>query len=129
MKHVTTKNGFTLVEILVVIALVAILVALALPSYRQYVRQANRAEAHQLLLNWANNQELWRATHPTYASAANLPAPTHDKYTFSISGVSATGFVLTATATGDQAYDEDRGTSCKPMTLDQSNAKTPAECW
>ena len=51
MKHQTSKNGFTLIELMVVIGIVAILVALAMPSYSNYVRKANRGEAQQLLMN------------------------------------------------------------------------------
>lgn len=130
MKTNIYSKGFTLIELMIVIAVVAILVALALPSYTQYVRKANRGEAQQLLLNWANNQELWRAAHTTYADASTaLGVPTHEKYTFTVTGTSATAYLLTATAIGDQAADKDKGTSCTALTMNQSNTKTPADCW
>ena len=130
MKHNASKKGFTLVELMVVVAIVAILVALALPSYARYVRKANRGEAQQLLVNWSNNQEIWRASHTTYATEANIIAPTHDKYTLAVSDVTATTYTLTATAkTPDQAKDEERGNPCTPMTLNQSNFKTHVDCW
>ena len=71
-KHLN-KRGFTLVELMIVVAVVAILVALALPSYSRYVRKANRGEAQQLLMNWANNQEIWRANDSDYASDVTVP--------------------------------------------------------
>lgn len=131
MKDKTADKGYSLVEIMIAIALVAVLVALAIPNYTKYVRKANRAEAHQLLMNWANNQEVWRANNTTYADADDIPVPTHDEYTFTVSGTSATAYTLTATPkTGSsQNHDEERGTACKPLTLNQSNAKTPADCW
>lgn len=129
MKRKTSKKGFTLVELMVVIAIVAILVALALPSYTRYIRKANRGEAQQLLLNWSNNQEIWRAAHTTYAGSGDIAVPTHDKYNFSVTGTSATAFILTADPTGDQAKDEERTVPCDPLTLDQSNGKNPPECW
>lgn len=130
MKCKTNRKGFTLVELMIVIAIVAILVALALPSYGRYVRKANRGEAQQLLLNWANNQELWRANNASYADESTaLGVPTHDKYTFTVTDESSTSYTLTADPINDQANDKDKGTSCDPLTLDQSNAKTPAECW
>ena len=133
MNSETNRKGFTLVELMIVIAIVAILVALALPSYAQYIRKANRGEAQQLLMNWANNQEIWRANDSDYASATTvppeIPLPTHDKYTFSHPPVSATSYTLIATATGDQANDKNHGTPCTALTLDQSNAKTPRDCW
>ena len=123
------KSGFSLIELLIVIAIVALLVGLALPAYQGWVRKANRGDAQQLLLNWANNQEIWRSNNPQYATTAQLPAPTHGKFNFALSNRTATTYTLTATATGDQANDKERGTTCTPMTLNQSGAKTPAVCW
>lgn len=123
------NSGFTLIELMIVIGIVALLVALALPSYQAWVRKANRGDAQQLLLNWANNQEIWRSNDNDYATTGELPAPTHGKYTFGLGNRTATTYTLTATATGDQANDKERGTSCTPMTLNQSGAKTPPVCW
>ena len=124
MKHKASKKGFTLVELMIAVAIVAILVALALPSYSRYIRKANRGEAQQLLMNWANNQEIWRANHTEYADDTQL-VPGHERYTFSLSNNSATTFTLTATAKDDQLKDTERGQSCTPLTLDQSNTKGP----
>jgi type IV pilus assembly protein PilE len=130
MKTNINRQGFSLIELMIVITIVAILVALALPSYTQYVRKANRGEAQQLLLNWSNNQEIWRAAHTTYADGTTaLGVPTHGKYTFTVTGTNATAFLLTATATGNQASDSDKGTSCTALTMNQSNTKAPADCW
>ncbi len=133
MKIKLGTYGFTMVELLIVITVVAILVALAIPSYTGYVRKANRGEAQQLLLNWANNQEIWRANNASYAdetTALGVPTqPAPAKYVFTVSGESAMTYILTATAQGDQAKDKEHGISCSVITLDQSNAKTDAECW
>ena len=150
MKHTSNRKGFSLVELMIVVTIVGVLVALALPSYTRYARKANRGEAQQLLLNWANNQEIWRATHTSYTGGAvqgdgtQLPIPTHAKYNFFVRAtassppvvgncvtVAPTGnvYVLIACPQGDQANDEDKGVACNPLTLNQSNAKTPAECW
>ena len=130
MKHMDNRRGFTLVELMIVVGIVAILVALALPSYGRYVRKANRGDAQQLLLNWANNQEIWRANDTDYATTGELALPTHDKYTFSLEVRTATTYTLRATAsTTDQLKDEERSASCSPLELDQSNGKTPPACW
>lgn len=127
------RKGFTLIELMIVIAVVAILVALAIPSYTQYIRKANRGEAQQLLMNWANNQEIWRAAHTEYAGSDDIAVPVSDdyKYTFAVSDETSTTFTLTATPKSgtDQVNDKEHGTACTALTLDQSNAKTPAECW
>ncbi len=144
MKHTNRKKGFTLVELMVVVAIVAILVALALPSYTRYVRKANRGEAQSILLNWANNQEIWRANNPEYADSGEITVPTHDKYNFFVRATAsdppvagdcanaaptATAYALIACPFGDQANDEERTQPCNPMTLNQSNLKLRPECW
>lgn len=129
MKNKGRRKGFSLIELMIVVMIVGILVALALPSYNRYVRKANRVEAQGLLMNWANNQEIWRANDFDYASDTEIPLPTHAKYTFTLPVTAPKTYTLTATATGDQAKDEDKGSSCTVLTLDQSNAKAPSDCW
>ena len=130
MKLKASKKGFTLVELMIVITIVAILLALAIPSYARYIRKSNRGEAQQLLMNWANNQEIWRANNTEYATLAQLPAPASDKFNFTLPTRTATTFILTATAsTADQLKDKEGNTTCSPLRLDQSNAKDPPNCW
>jgi type IV pilus assembly protein PilE len=122
--------GFTVIELMIVLVIVAILLALAYPSYIQYVRKGKRGEAQQLLMNWSINQEIWRSNNPQYATTTELPVPTNDNYTFTLPARSATVYTLQAAASGDQANDEARdGTSCTPLTLDQNGVKSPAVCW
>lgn len=123
------NKGFTLVELMITVGIVAILVALALPAYTKYVRKANRGEAQQMLMNWANMQEIWRANNAIYADKDDIAVPTHTKYTFTVTGETATAYVLTADPGGDQAKDRERGVACDPLTLDQSGAKNPGNCW
>jgi len=123
-------SGFTIIELMIVIAIVAILVALAYPSYSQYVMKARRGEAQQLLLNWSINQEIWRSNNTEYATLAQLPAPVHDDYNFSLPARSATAYTLQALAQDNQTNDKARdGTSCTTLTLNQSGVKTEAACW
>jgi len=132
-KSSVRAKGMTLIELIIVLVIVALLVALAVPSFQAYVRKANRGDAQQMLMNWANNQEIWRSNNTTYAanlaSPNGIPVPTHSAFTFAISNISATTYTLTATATPDQLKDKQFGTTCSPMTLNQSNVKTPADCW
>jgi type IV pilus assembly protein PilE len=131
-------RGFTLIELMITIAVVALLVALALPGYQQFIRKSNRGEAQQLMMNYANLEEIWRANNNTYADETGITLPTHDKYAFYIRNAGSTcanadptgnAYVVVACAQGNQANDKDQGTTCTPLTLDQSNAKTPAVCW
>lgn len=132
MKTLHTKRifGFTIIELMIVLVIVAILLAVAYPSYIKYARKAKRGEAQQILLNWSINQEIWRSNNTSYANTTDLPVPTNDYYTLDTVGdPNATTYVLQATALGDQLNDNSRGVTCSPMTLNQAGVKTPAECW
>jgi len=126
------RSGFTVIELMIVVVIVGILVALAFPSYVQYVRKAKRGEAQQLLLNWAINQEIWRSNNISYAGLGDLAAPTHDHYNFDTNGVdpTATVYTLRAIGQGDQTNDVSRdGTPCTTLRLTQAGEKLEAACW
>ena len=130
------RSGFTIIELMIVLVIVALLLALAYPSYINYVRKARRGEAQQLILNWSINQEIWRSNHTAYAPISNdplvgMPAPTHDDYTFDFSvAPTATAYTLQGNARNDQVNDKARdGTPCTNLTLDQSGVKVEAACW
>jgi type IV pilus assembly protein PilE len=131
--HGKKRSGFTIIELMIVIGIVALLVTLAYPAYSQYVRKARRGEAQQLLLNWSINQEIWRSNNSAYADRNDLPAPAHDDYLFRFKDnvdPTATEYTLEAAASGNQTNDVARdGTSCATLTLNQSGMKTRAACW
>lgn len=140
MKRKQSFRGFTLVELMVVVAIVALLVALSLPAYQRYIRKANRAEAQQLMMQYANLQEIWRANDSDYAKSSDIAVPAHGRYTFYVRATgntcenqdpTATQYTVVACALGgtDQVNDEERGASCSPLTLDQADIKTPINCW
>lgn len=122
-------KGFTLVELMISLIIVAILVALAYPSFVEYIRKAKRGDAQQLLINWSVNQEIYKSNNPTYAGAGDLAPPTVDDYVLSVSNVSASTYTLTANATGSQEADSEDGQSCDVMTIDQNGLKQPLPCW
>ena len=100
--------------------------------------KANRGDAQQLLMNWSINQEIWRSNHTLYAAddaSTGIPAPTHDKFRFTIADRSATAYTLQAEARDGQAEDKtkDGATYCGKLgsllTLSQNGVKGPAGCW
>lgn len=134
------NKGFTLIELMIVVAIVGILSAIAYPSYQNYVQQARRADAQADLLELAQWMERQFTVNGTYVSdidgdndfdADDLPfkkspADGNDTfYTITPAGT-ATTFTLTATRAGAQAADR-----CGTMTVTQTGAKTAAanDCW
>ena len=125
------KQGFTIIELMIVLVIVAILLALAYPSYVDYVRKGKRGEAQQILMNAAVNLEIYRSNNPDYDNQAVVPADgSVDNYNFTLTGANANSYLLTAIAQGDQTNDKARnGTLCQQMTLNQNGVKGPAACW
>jgi type IV pilus assembly protein PilE len=122
------KSGFTLVELMIVVAIVAILIMLSYPSYVSFIRKSDRSDAQAELLNWANLQHLWRADHNSFNTGID-PADT-EYYVYTITDLSATSFTLIATAQGGQAEDNEGGVDCDVLSVEETGMfRLPAECW
>jgi type IV pilus assembly protein PilE len=116
-------RGFTLVEIVVALMLVALLVMLAYPSFRAQWLKARRGDGRVALMQLQQTQERWRADHPAYAAAADLNAPersAHGHYRLGVHATSASGYELHAEAQGAQRED----TVCKVLRVRQSQGET-----
>lgn len=102
-------RGLTLVELLVALALVALLASLAYPSHRGAVFRARRADALAALMQLQAAQERHRSQHPSYAgsvAALGLPAVTPGgHYALTVSAAGAAGYEAMASAQGDQTHD------------------------
>lgn len=136
-------KGFTLIELMIVVAIVGILAAIAYPAYQQYVIDARRADGHSALLALQMAMEKYRGSCPTYAanigsadncgtSTVNGFAVSRDQhYNLAISGNTGNAYTLTATPQGVQAGD----TTCATITLAVSagnprGLKGPSNgCW
>lgn len=128
------EHGFTLIELLIVVAIIGILAVVAYPSYQNHTFESRRADAYTAILRIQLAEENWRASHSSYTAdltSAGLNTSTSSSegyYTLSVSGTSATGYKITATAQGSQANDS----LCTKIELTKAAAgetKSPASCW
>lgn len=120
MQHL--QRGFTLIELMMVTAIVGILASVAVPSFQEPLQRARRIDGVTALLQLQMSQEQWRSGSTQYASLTELRAPATSSqrhYTLAVTDATASGYSLTATATGAQASD--RG--CRVLRLVVANGQ------
>jgi type IV pilus assembly protein PilE len=133
-------QGFTLIELMVVVAIVAILAAIAYPSYEDSIRKSRRGQAQADLVELATQAERFHTVNNTYVGFwDSLPAERkvspregdEVSYELDMEEVSSSTFTLVADPKGRQLKD----TRCLEMTLDQAGQKTESgsgqltDCW
>jgi type IV pilus assembly protein PilE len=129
-------HGFSLLELVVALAIVAILASLSLPGYRAQQLRVRRTEAISALMQVAAMQERYYLQHRTYTPSLAAAPPAglglrasseHGRYAIAITAADAAGFSATATAVGDQAGDS----RCATFTIDDAGARTATspDCW
>ncbi|QSI34081.1 prepilin-type N-terminal cleavage/methylation domain-containing protein [Variovorax sp. RKNM96] len=131
------EKGFTLIELMITVAIVGILAAIAYPSYTEYVKRSRRVEGQNLLNDAAARQERYRAQNGLYAKTdqlAQLKVPASPNGYYTLSMVSdGTAYTLTA----GRALAQTSDTKCGDFTLDDKGAKgmaagtpgTVPDCW
>jgi type IV pilus assembly protein PilE len=143
MAHACVRQrGFTLIELMIVVAVIAILTTIAYPAYTAYITKTKRKAAEACLSEYANFMERWYTTNLRYdkdSGGTNItfpPSPNIDcagtgqtgrDYGYSLAKTSTT-YTLTATPSGSQAT---RDTLCGSLTIDNTGARTPTTtgCW
>jgi type IV pilus assembly protein PilE len=133
--------GFTLIELMIACAIVAILAAISVPAYQTQIAKTNRSAAKGCLAQYSQFLERHYTTSMTYADVdltTPLPCTTEgnltSRYTISVSGLTATAYTVVATPTTVQSAKDSR---CGTMTLNEdgergagtNSAADIAYCW
>ncbi len=128
------STGFTLIELMIAVAVIGILAAIAYPNYTDYVRKSRRAEAQASLMSIASMQQQFLLDTRAYASTLTVlnyttPTTVASYYTVAVSPAIVPPpvvptFTVTAVPTGSQAVD-----TCATLSISSNGAKTPVTCW
>ncbi len=127
------QSGFTLIELMVAVAIVAILAAVALPAYQSYLRKSYRAEAQAYLMAVSVRQQQFLIDTGAYSNSLTtigVPTPSNvsTAYDLTLTAPAATPPTFTVTATPKQIQSSE---ACGTLSINQTGTKTAAVsgCW
>lgn len=133
-------DGFSLIELMIVTAIVAILAMIALPNYTRYVQRSNRTAAVSAVLDVASREARYYTTNNAYSSSMTalgyasdpLPVSSNSQHFYDVSvSVSngSTNFVVTAQPYGNQANDTCGAFTYTDVGLKGVTTGTVKDCW
>ena len=134
-KRSDNVRGMTLIELLIVVAIVGILAAIAGPAWNDQVIKSRRADARNTLLAAQIEQEQYRANNLTYATSmsamgmGSFDSTWRDYYRVEVVSADTTGFLITATPNGNQANDSTCNVFAVRQTGPEHSGYAALSCW
>jgi type IV pilus assembly protein PilE len=143
----TSNRGFSLIELMIVMMIVAILAGVAYPSYQESVRKAKRAEGRAALMQLMQQQERFYSQRSSYIAFSSSSVDTNEKQfrwysgetekksAYEINGRACAGdsidncIILTATAGTSKVDSNYTDLKCGALTLSSTGRKSPDGCW
>lgn len=125
-----TQKGFTLIELMVVVVVIAILASIGIPSYNDYATRGKLVEGTSALSDGRVKMEQFFQDNRTYAGGTCPAASTN--FTYVCSNLSATTYLITATGVGnlsDFSYTIDQANAKQTTALKTGWGTVPANCW
>ena len=129
------EKGFTLIEIMIVVAIVGIIATVGYPSYQDYLRRTKRAEGRNMLVQIAAQQERYYSDNNGYGTLAQLGyvgavTSENGSYTITVNNIAANGQTFQVNATPANFTDNDCGVLTITNTGQRGQAAgTADECW
>lgn len=118
--------GLTIIELLIVIAIIGILASIAYPSMQSYILRTHRGDAQAELIKAQLKQTALHILNPLYCDDENtLGLVNTAHYNFNVISASSTTYSMTAVAIGQQVND----IGCTTLTINENSEQTPANCW
>lgn len=134
-KRSDNVSGMTLIELLIVVAIVGILAAVAGPAWNDQVIKSRRADARNTLLAAQIEQEQYRANNLTYATSmsamgmGSFDSTSRDYYRLEVVSADTTSFLITATPNGNQANDSTCNAFAVRQTGPEHSGYAALSCW